>query len=95
MNLPDFAPAATIVVPAKSLGTTSILANENLRYHPEACSIHPRPVVMFHWAESRAPSYLAGTHDGARDGYFAGGKPVFYRGYCSLEAWLAAGNPHP
>jgi hypothetical protein len=30
-----------------------------------------------------------------RDGAFGGGKLQFYRGYCSLTDWIAAGNKDP
>ncbi len=83
-------------IPADSLVTRPIVLTQDeiYRYGHHAAYGLPGLVVMFGLKDEPA-GCEAGTHDGIRDGAYAGGRSKFFRGYVGLADWIAAGNSDP
>ncbi len=73
-----------------------LLMPEYFRYHLATCGLkhNGQPVVMWTQGSTKTEGYAAGTHDGIRDGAFAGSTDMRHNfvHYCTQEDWVNAGN---
>ena len=90
MNIPQ---TARIINDDSLVSKPRVLDPQFVYNHEAAWGIQGL-VVMFGYSEGPA-GYEAGTHDGIRDGAYAGGRSKFFRGYVGLADWIAAGNSDP
>ena len=79
-----------------SLELPRVLAAKDYRYHMYDAAGIAQPLVYWSEPYGETAGYDAGTHDGMRDGMSGGAGPKGWtRIYCSLDDYLAAGNPDP